>query len=65
MTGVPRRGDAAPTGAKDPAPETGSNEETAAERRQRIRGRNLATLAVLLGLVVLFYLVTIVRMGGS
>jgi hypothetical protein len=29
------------------------------------RGRNLAILAVLLGLVALFYVLTIVRMGGA
>ncbi|HEY0838352.1 MAG TPA: hypothetical protein VGE72_30880 [Azospirillum sp.] len=34
------------------------------ERRRRLRGRNWAVFAALLGLVVLFYLITIVRMGG-
>ncbi|MEE9249954.1 MAG: hypothetical protein V3U93_02360 [Alphaproteobacteria bacterium] len=34
-------------------------------REQRRRGRNLALLAVLLGLVVLFYVVTLVKFGGS
>lgn len=33
------------------------------EDRRRRRARNLAMLAVLAGLVVLFYAVTIVRMG--
>lgn len=34
------------------------------ERSRRLRGRNIATLLALLGLVALFYLITIVRMGG-
>jgi len=34
-------------------------------RRRRLRHRNLALLAVLLGLIVLFYLVTVVRLGGG
>jgi hypothetical protein len=34
------------------------------ERQRRQRSRNLALLAVLLGLVALFYAITIVRMGG-
>jgi hypothetical protein len=33
------------------------------DRQRRIRGKNRALLAVLVGLVVLFYAVTIVRMG--
>jgi len=33
------------------------------ERRRRLRARNLALLAVLAGVIVLFYLVTIARMG--
>jgi hypothetical protein len=33
------------------------------ERERRIRGRNRALLAVLLGLVALFYVTAIVRMG--
>jgi hypothetical protein len=35
------------------------------ERERRIRARNRALLAVLLGLVVLFYVMAIVRMSGS
>lgn len=35
------------------------------ERRRRVRGRNYAMLAALLALVVLFYVITIVRMSGS
>ncbi len=35
------------------------------EQHRRKRGKNIALLVVLLGLVGLFYLVTIVRMGGS
>jgi len=34
-------------------------------RKKRLRTRNLALLAVLIGLIVLFYLVTIVRLGGN
>ena len=33
--------------------------------QRRRRGRNLALLAVLGGLVILFYVITIVRMGGQ
>ena len=33
------------------------------ERARRIRGRNRALLAVLVGLVVLFYMMAIVHMG--
>ncbi len=39
--------------------------ETHEERRRRLRGRNLAVLAVLLGLVALFYAITIIRMGAN
>jgi len=35
------------------------------EQHKRNRGRNLALLGVLLGLVVLFYVLTLVRMGGQ
>lgn len=38
---------------------------SAEERRRRLRGRNIATLLALLALVVLFYMITIVRMGGQ
>jgi hypothetical protein len=34
------------------------------ERQRTIRARNRALVAVLVGLVALFYAVTIVRMGG-
>jgi hypothetical protein len=34
------------------------------ERRRTIRARNRALVAVLVGLVALFYAITIVRMGG-
>jgi hypothetical protein len=33
------------------------------DRQRRVRGRNRALLAVLVGLVALFYAITIVRMG--
>ncbi len=39
--------------------------ETAEFRRRRLRRRNLALLGVLLGLVVLFYLITLVKIGGN
>jgi hypothetical protein len=35
------------------------------ERRRTIRMRNRALVAVLVGLVALFYAITIVKMGGS
>ena len=35
------------------------------DRHRRQRGKNLAMLAVLFALVVLFYVVTMVRMGGN
>lgn len=35
------------------------------ERARRLRGRNLLTLAALLGLAVLFYAVTVARIGGA
>jgi hypothetical protein len=35
------------------------------ERERRIRARNRALLAVLLGLIVLFYIMSIVRMSGG
>ena len=34
-------------------------------RRRQLRAKNLAVLAVLVGLVLLFYAITIVRMGGA
>lgn len=34
-------------------------------RARKLRGRNLAVLAALLALVVLFYAITVVRMGGA
>ncbi len=35
------------------------------EDARRLRAKNLALLAVLLGFVVLVYLISIVRMGGG
>lgn len=35
------------------------------ERERRMRARNRALLAVLLGLVVLFYVMALVRLGGG
>lgn len=35
------------------------------ERRRRQRSRNLALLAVLIGLIVLFYVMTLVQFGGG
>jgi len=35
------------------------------ERQRRLRRKNIAVMLVLLGLVALFFLITILRMGGS
>ena len=35
------------------------------EQHRRRRGKNIALLAVLLGMVALFYVITVVRMGGA
>lgn len=40
-------------------------DETELERRRRLRGRNYAVLAALIALVVLFYVITLVRMSGA
>ncbi|MFO0995656.1 MAG: hypothetical protein U1F33_03160 [Alphaproteobacteria bacterium] len=40
-------------------------EASRAESDRKRRAKNRALLIVLLGLVVLFYVITIVRMGGS
>ncbi|MGY9055992.1 MAG: hypothetical protein ACKVGZ_10395 [Alphaproteobacteria bacterium] len=37
----------------------------AQNRKRRMRNRNLALMAVLFGLMVLFYVVTIVRVGSG
>jgi hypothetical protein len=37
---------------------------TVVDRQRTIRARNRVLVAVLVGLVVLFYAITIVRMGG-
>jgi hypothetical protein len=42
-----------------------SAEDVMDERERRIRARNRALLAVLLGLAVLFYVISIVRMSGG
>jgi hypothetical protein len=36
-----------------------------AEQKRRLRARNIAVAAVLFGLIVLFYLITIFRLGGN
>jgi hypothetical protein len=38
--------------------------DPAGDRQRTIRARNRALVAVLVGLVALFYVITIVRMGG-
>jgi len=43
----------------------GDNQPEIDSRQKRLRSKNLAVLAVLVGLVVLFYVITIVRMGGN
>ena len=35
------------------------------EQHRRKRRKNIALLAVLLGMVALFYVITVVRMGGA
>jgi hypothetical protein len=47
-----------------PAPSQLTPEEEASFRRRR-RGRNIGILAVLLGLVAIFYLITMVRLTSS
>jgi hypothetical protein len=42
-----------------------AGEATMGERERKMRMRNRALLAVLLGLVVLFYVISIVRMSGG
>ena len=42
-----------------------SHGNPAAERAKRLRGRNLAVLAALIALVVLFYGITVVRMSAG
>ena len=42
-----------------------ADDRDAEKFRKNRRNRNLALLAVLLGLVVLFYVLTIVRLGGG
>lgn len=39
--------------------------ELTPEQKRRRRARNIAIAGLLVGLVVLFYLVTIVRLGGN
>lgn len=41
------------------------DDKSRAESERKRRAKNRALLIVLLGLVVLFYVITIVRMGGS
>jgi len=36
-----------------------------AEQKRRLRARNIAVAAVLFGLIVLFYLITIFKIGGN
>ena len=43
----------------------GRNRRRSPEDARRLRTKNLALLAVLLGFVVLVYLISIVRMGGG
>lgn len=42
-----------------------AREQQDSELHKRRRARNLVLMAVLLGLAVLFYVITIVRMGGG
>ncbi|MBY6261619.1 hypothetical protein EI613_06695 [Azospirillum sp. 412522] len=52
-----------PTGARASVDE--QKRQEAVLRAKKLRGRNLAVLAALLALVVLFYVITVVRMGGA
>jgi len=36
-----------------------------AEQKRRLRARNVAVASVLFGLIVLFYLITIFKIGGN
>ena len=39
--------------------------KTAEEMQRKRRGRNLAVLGIIVGLVVLFYVLTLVKVGGA
>ena len=39
--------------------------QTAAEMQRMRKGRNLALLGIIVGLVVLFYVLTLVKVGGA
>ena len=45
-------------------PTAGSELMDGDERRRRQRSRNIALAVLLFGLVLLFYLITLVRLGG-
>lgn len=51
--------------ANEPGPGNKAPAESVAEWQRKRRGRNIALSLVLAGLVVLFYVITIVKMGGS
>ncbi len=53
------------TATSEKTPVEPAKRETEREIRKRVRGKNLALVGVLVGLVVLFYVMTIVRMGGT
>ncbi|WP_372396852.1 hypothetical protein ABMY26_22405 [Azospirillum sp. HJ39] len=54
------------TGARpDSAKRDPAKRREAELRAKKLRSRNLAVLAALLALVVLFYAITLVRMGGA
>ncbi|WP_042442690.1 hypothetical protein [Azospirillum sp. B510] len=53
----------APTGIRNAVDE--QKRQDAELRARKLRSRNLAVLAALLALVVLFYAITVVRMGGA
>ena len=53
------------TATSDKTPAEPEKRETASEFRKRVRGKNLALVGALVALVVLFYVMTIVRMGGA
>lgn len=56
---------AAATDNKRPDPEHWRYEEMTTDQRKRLRGRNLAVLALLVAWCALIYVVAMVRMGGG
>lgn len=62
LEGASLNGDTQGDSATDQARPAGPGVE---EQARRLRQRNLAVLAALIGLVVLFYVITVVRMSSG